>query len=221
MAKFMGSLGQLLGSVGGATFSHNRGGSYVKRRGTPTNPNSIAQTEIRGILSDLSAAWGALSTSDRAAWNLWADSNPQTDSLGNTVAWTGHQAYIGLNSRLKLAGATVNSTPPITGAPAAPASITPTLTEPGEVSIAYTATPMPAGTRMLVWWTKLGGPGQDPNFNQARLLLISTSADASPVDGFATETMQTDQECNIFAQFMDATGQVSPVLKARATVAAI
>lgn len=221
MAKFMGALGQILGSVGGATFSHNRGGSYVKRRSTPTNPNSVKQQDIRGILATLSSGWAGISSSDRSSWNDWADANPQTDSLGNSVAWTGHQAYVGLNSRLLLAGAAAVGLPPITNAPAALLTMTPTVTEPSDVSIAYTTTPLAAGNRLLVWATRPGSAGSDPNFNQARLLFISAAAQASPADGFTVESTQADQELNIFAQVMDSNGQVSPVVKARATVAAI
>ena len=220
MAKFMGALGQILGSVGGATFSHNRGGSYVKRRATPTNPNTVAQTDIRGILATLSSGWSSVNAADRLAWDNWAAANPATDSLGNDINWSGHQAYIALNSRLMLAGAAANAAPPITSGPPALLTLAATFTEPSEYSIAFTPTPPAAGNRVLIWWTRPGSPGQNPNFNQARLLKITAAAAASPADGFTNETLLTNQELNIFAQIMDASGQVSPVLKARAVVEA-
>jgi len=220
MAKFMGALGQILGSVGGATFSHNRGGSYVKRRATPTNPNTLAQTDIRGILATLSSGWSSVDEMDRLAWNNWAAANPSTDSLGNEINWSGHQAYIGLNSRLLRAGSAALPQPPITSGPAALLTLAATFTEPSDYSIAYTATPLAAGHRLLIWWTRPGSPGQNPNFNQARLLTVTAAAAASPAVGFTNETLTANQELNIFAQIMDASGQVSPVLKARAIVEA-
>ena len=220
MAKFMGSLGQILGSVGGATFSHNRGGSYVKRRATPTNPNTLAQTDIRGILATLSSGWSSVDETDRLAWDNWAAANPTTDSLGNEINWSGHQAYIGLNSRLLLAGAAANPQPPITSGPPALLTLVPTFTEPADYSIVYTPTPPAAGNRLLIWWTRPGSPGQNPNFNQARILKITAAAAASPAAGFTNETLIENQELNIYAQIMDASGQVSPVLKARAVVEA-
>jgi len=221
MAKFMGSLGQILGSVGGATFSHNRGGSYVKRRCVPTNPNTDAQSDIRAILATLSSGWSSVSASDRLSWDNWAAANPTTDSLGNEINWSGHQAYIALNSRLLLAGAAAEPAPPITSGPAALVTLAATFTQPSDYSIAYTATPLAAGHRLLIWWTRPGSPGQNPNFNQARILKITAAAAASPAAGSTMETLLTDQQLNVYAQVMDASGQVSPVLKARAIVEAL
>ncbi|MBA7658243.1 hypothetical protein ES703_66192 [subsurface metagenome] len=73
MAIIQPILGSLRGSIGDNTFSHNRGGDYVRRRVSPTNPNSthildagdtriddpptkVAPTALQTLAVDVSAA---------------------------------------------------------------------------------------------------------------------------------------------------------------------
>jgi hypothetical protein len=92
--KFKSSLiTQASGSVGGATFSHNRGGMYVRSRATPTNPGSAFQQVIRGFVAALTSAWNdTLTPAQRAAWDTYAENVPMTDSLGEprNIGGLGH-----------------------------------------------------------------------------------------------------------------------------------
>lgn len=87
------------GSVGGVTASHNRGGTYFRRRVVPTNPNSQQQQAIRGGFGGIVNAWQPqLSDAQRQGWKDYALNTPRTDVIGQALVLTGQQAYIGANS---------------------------------------------------------------------------------------------------------------------------
>lgn len=103
------------GSVGGATFSANKGGQYVRRRSMPTNPNTAAQQARRSTLSLLSISWGLITEANRTSWNTYAANTPVVDSLGQTINLTGFQWYVGTNSLRALASLSFITTAPSTG----------------------------------------------------------------------------------------------------------
>ncbi len=71
------------GSVGGLTFSHNRGGLYTRARSIPTDPATALQAAIRASMAALSARWrGTLTAAQRAAWDAYALATPLLDTLG-------------------------------------------------------------------------------------------------------------------------------------------
>jgi hypothetical protein len=85
------------GSVGGLTYSHNRGGMYTRTRAIPTNPNTARQQAVRSILGQLAALWQTLSTAQQAAWAAYGDNVAMTDRLGQTIHLSGQQHYIRSN----------------------------------------------------------------------------------------------------------------------------
>lgn len=83
------------GSIGGATFSRNRGGQYIRRRALPSNPNTEAQTIARTNLATAVAAWtNVLDDTFRQGWATYAEATPITDALGNQIKLSGQQMYI-------------------------------------------------------------------------------------------------------------------------------
>lgn len=87
-------LGQMSGSIGGVTASHNRGGQYFRRRAVPTNPNSARQAAVRGYMSTAVSVWGSITEAQRASWETYAANTPTTDSMGQTLVLTGQQMYV-------------------------------------------------------------------------------------------------------------------------------
>ena len=86
------------GSVGGATFSHNKGGMYIRRRATPTNPNSTRQAAVRAIMADLANRWNnTLSAAQRTAWNTYASNVKVPNAFGDLVYITGLNHYVRSN----------------------------------------------------------------------------------------------------------------------------
>ena len=150
--KFLSSLLQKAsGSVGGSTYSRNRGGQYIRARTTPTNPSSAPQQAQRALLSSLVAAWGALTTSQRDAWNAYAVANPITDKLGEPRNAGGLGLFIKAQSARRLFG--------LTNVVAAPTISTPVVFTPPVVTAIIPATPAMTltFTNTDEWATAAGG----------------------------------------------------------------
>lgn len=217
MAKITPILGTMSGSIGGNTFSRNKGGLYVKRRAVPVNPTTTRQTAVRTVLSTLSTGWGALTATQQAQWKNWADLHPFQDALGSSFFLSGQQAYIALNARVLDLGGVAVATPPVTNDPASLITFAATPSA-STVSCAFTTTPTAAGIGVEVWQTLPGSLGQNPNFAQARLCGRSAAAAASPAVINMAFPMLTGQTSNFFGATINlTTGQRSPFLKSRAT----
>lgn len=101
------------GKINGIVYSKNKFGSYTRRKVTPANPNSPAQSAVRSSLSVLAKNWsGLLTAAERAAWISFAASYPRTDVFGNSIVITGLNMYISLNQRLNQIGSALIATPP-------------------------------------------------------------------------------------------------------------
>lgn len=149
-------------SVGGATFSKNRGGNYIRAKVAPVQPRSTAQQEARSNLATLSGMWKTIGAADIAGWNALASGITLKDSLGNSYKPTGAQLFVGNNRNLSDIGATIIETPP----PAAPAfeDITPIAgtAAAGTPAFAITtgAAAAPTGFVFLVRATPQSSPGK-------------------------------------------------------------
>jgi len=142
MALFQSQvLTQASGSVGGMTYSRNRGGMYIRARTVPTNPNTTFQQTVRAILADLTNKWqNTLTTAQRAAWNVYASEVTMFNRLGQEITLSGQQHYVRSNAPRGLDAANL---PRVDDAPTTfnlgdftPVSIT--AAEPTTGSIAFT-----------------------------------------------------------------------------------
>jgi hypothetical protein len=82
------------GSVGGATFSHNAAGLYVRARAVPVNPNTPRQQLTRQSLALAQATWKDTVSSTREAWASYAAATPLRDSLGRELYLTGLTMFL-------------------------------------------------------------------------------------------------------------------------------
>jgi len=82
--KFKGTIiGEASGSYASNTFSHNRGGQYIRQRAVPVNPNTAQQQAIRNTLALLTSNWSSvLTAAQRAGWDTYATNVPISDTLG-------------------------------------------------------------------------------------------------------------------------------------------
>ncbi len=166
------------GSYQGITSSRNRFGQYVRTRATPVNPASTQQGIVRARLSANAAAWRTLTSSQRAGWSDLGTSISRTDSLGQSYTLTGFQAYCSVNNNLLNAAASALSDAPALSTPSALTSATITLTN-AAFSIAYTATPLPAGAKLLVFASPQRSAGRAFE-SDMRQIFTSAAAAASP-----------------------------------------
>lgn len=100
------------GSVAGVTSSRNRFGQYRKTRVIPVNPNTPYQVAARARLVEGSQAWGLLTEPQREAWRAFADGRTFTDSLGQSITLSGHQAYVSAYNLSTIVGETPLTLPP-------------------------------------------------------------------------------------------------------------
>ncbi len=110
------------GTLGGITFSANASGPYARAWARPPNPRTIAQNDVRTVLSQVATEWRGITDAQRTAWNTWAAATApaRTNSLGETILLTGYQWFIGMNSNLVAYGFAFNAPAPVLAEPAAP-----------------------------------------------------------------------------------------------------
>jgi hypothetical protein len=95
------------GSLRGTTWSHNRGGTYVRGRTIPVNPNTPFQQAVRAHFPALAAAWlSDLTQGERDGWQAYADAVLIPDSLGEPRNIGGMPMYLRCNAARLQAGKT-------------------------------------------------------------------------------------------------------------------
>lgn len=216
MAIIQFLLGIMRGSVAGNTFSHNKGGPYVRSRSSPTNPNSTRQQVVRSILATLSAAYADLTTSEQDTWESWSSENPKQNPLGGSYNLTGHQAFLSVNSKLADAALATIDESPTKLAPTELVGPTVTITSATGISIVFTGT-APAGSVMEVWMSKPVNGAADPNFKQAQLVGYSAADPVTPLVMTMPISVQVTQSVNFWTAFMSDEGLSGVYEKDRAT----
>lgn len=211
--------GEMRGSLGGITFSRNRGGQYARLRVKPTDPSSDAQMQMRVAINNVSRLWSqTLTQSERDAWEEYARNNQVPSRLGGWTNLTGHQWFCGLNSRNVRVGNQIILTPPTSNAPSA---VTPTVTASEieqEFTVEFAPAPLPAGHRLMVWWTGWRKIGTNPNLRQARILAVSPAGQGSPWSFLFPVAAQAGQATNIYVAVVNSSGQISAYKKAEGVV---
>lgn len=202
-------IGAISGSIGGQTFSHNKGGPYVRTRAIPTNPNTARQQAVRTILGTLAAGWtNTLTDAQRATWDTYAENNTILNALGQAIKVTGLAWYLRCGARLLDAGGTIPTDAPTVPAPAALATFTPAFTSANAVDVTYTAA-LAADERMQLWMTGPDTPGATPNFGQAVLVGYSAAMAASPISFTLPRAVAVDSYSTFFGAVLDEQGLLS------------
>lgn len=176
--KFLGPPSS--GSARGDTFSRNRFGQYCRTRATPVNPNSVQQSAIRDRLATNAAAWRALDSTQQAGWASLGAMMVRTDALGQTYTLNGFLAYCSVNQNRLTAGDAVLDNAPALATPSNILTATITLTG-AAFSVAYTATPLAAATRLFIFASPQRSAGRAFE-NDYRLITVTAAAAASPAN---------------------------------------
>lgn len=214
--KYGAMVAEASGSVGGVVFSHNRYGTYTRRRAIPTKSLSPAALAAKGLLASISQAWAGLTEPVRLQWRTWAATNPVTDALGDSQVLTGHAAFCMLNCRLVGAGSSVISSPPVISAPNGLTGFAGTFDiGTGDFEVTWTNTPLGAGVKVEIWAAVVSEPGISFVENLYKRVMLSTAPGTSPVDSLSAiearfGTLIVGQQVFIKARAFDtATGLVS------------
>lgn len=213
------------GSIGGTTFSRNRGGQYMRRRAIPSNARTTYQDQIRAILAAQSQNFRDLTAAERNAWVDFARQTPVLNALGNSFTRSGHQAYVAINTRLSLTSQTLLTTPPIAAAPDALLTYSQTYDiGAGNFAATFTPTPLGAGLRLWILAAVLNSPAKV--YVQNLLRFVGTSA-SNQATGFDAQSLVEARLGSLsvgqtvhfrLAVFDTATGLLSPALPASGQV---
>lgn len=174
------------GSRDARTASRNRFGQYFRNRASPVQPRTPAQLNQRARMSTNAAGWRTLTDAQRAGWASLGAQITRTDSLGQSYTLNGFGAYTSVNNNKLDAGDAVVAAAPAIVTPAELATVTITLTA-AAFSIAYTATPLPANTRLFIFASPQRSAGVSFN-GDYRLLAVTAAAAASPHNLLAAYT---------------------------------
>lgn len=88
----------LSGKLGDTVYARNKGGYYVRAYVPPVQPDTVAQTDARDSFSASSLAWNALTASEHAAWNAYANEYFKAKKPNGTVSYSGRNAFISLRN---------------------------------------------------------------------------------------------------------------------------
>lgn len=163
----------LRGKIGGTVASKNKGGNYLRRGGSPVQPNTPAQTQARANFGANSKLWSAMFTADqRAAWGFFAAANPLVNIFGASIIISGMAMSMRLNQILtQIAQATITDPPADMSVPAlaaataiAPSTIT------GLFQVVTEVQSVVAGAQYYVFATGLMAAGAKPQKNQYRFM---------------------------------------------------
>ena len=114
--KFGGAITDARGSLAGNVFSRNRGGSYMRQRVTPTNPNTARQAAVRASFGSLQSNWRNLTEAQRDSWRNNAVNFPGKNRLGDVITYAGNTLYQKCNMVLLSAGLPLIETCPVSPA---------------------------------------------------------------------------------------------------------
>lgn len=91
--------------IAGSVFTKVKAGSMVRKKVSPIQPRTPAQTLVRALFTALSKRWtGVLTDTQRAGWIALAALYPVKDKLGATHTRTGLQMYQSVNRHLNTIG---------------------------------------------------------------------------------------------------------------------
>jgi hypothetical protein len=224
--QFGGGITKMVGSHGGATFTTNKGGAYVKSKPMGTKSLTIGQSLRAVSLAMLSKYYTfSLTPGQQAAWRTFAAITPVVNRLGNTTFLSGHQMFIKLNSPLSIAGAGVENSPPGSTAISMPTVITIAAVHGGPGTLHVTvATGAPAANE--VGYISVSGP-QNPgkasitsamrHFALSPVLNIATDILAPYLSQYGSTPSLPGQRIFVRAQILNnVTGILSATLQASA-----
>lgn len=131
-------------------------------------------------MSANAAGWRVLTDGQRAGWEALGATISRTDALGQVYDLNGFMAYCLVNNNNLAAGNAIVATAPGLVTPSAMLTAVVTLTA-AAFSIAYTPTPLSAGTRLFTYCSPQRSAGRTFE-GDYRLIAVSAAAAATPAN---------------------------------------
>lgn len=203
------------GKLGGHVAAQNGGGSYLRTKVTPSNPQSTYQTGVRNLFGSISASWSGLSEDERKAWNAAVDSWKTTNIFGDLKKPSGKALFQRLNQQAQVVGYNAMDTPP-EKVDLPDSNVTAITMGIGATSI--TATGLYSGTDATVQVFASGPVSAGTSFVKNKMRVIGNSGGAAYVPGDAyTDYVAkfgapvAGEKVFIGFRIVAATGQASPM----------
>lgn len=180
-AKFGMIVTDMRNKLGGHVFSKNRGGSYVRTKVTPSNPQTTAQSAVRSALGSISAAWSGLTAGQRAGFNAAVDDWKTTDIFGDLKSPSGKNLFTRLNLNLD------NSAQPLIDAVPDKVDVPSMQLIAAEMDlsaeeIVFDSTAVPVGTVAIVYATPPLTAGTSYAKNRFRIIALNNAGAVQPGD---------------------------------------
>lgn len=92
--KFSPIVTDIAGSVGSVTFQRNKYGNTMRQKPLPLNIGSMAQYNVRQLITTIQHAWQELTDAQRLQWDRYLDFSGQTIKHDKSVKLSGHALYL-------------------------------------------------------------------------------------------------------------------------------
>lgn len=212
------------GKLGGQVFSKNRGGAYVRTKTTPSNPQTTAQMNVRGIFASISSAWSTLTEANRLSFNNFVADYAKTDIFGDLRNPSGKALYQRLNQNLAISGQLAITTcvspvsVPFANLSSAEASV-------GADEFLVNTLGITTGSTLVVWATPPLSQGTTFVKNKLRQLEIFAGGVPSGNDIVTSYTskfgaLEVGQNIYIGVRVINSNGQASPLEVIKAVISA-
>ena len=222
--KFGAMMVDASGKLGGQVFAKNRGGSYIRTKTTPLNPQTTAQMSIRGIFASISSAWSTLTDVQRNSWNNFVGDYARTDVFGDLRNPSGKNLFQRLNQNLAISGqslidvCTTPSEVPFADVVSAVGSV-------GSGTLEVATAGDTTGSKVVVWATPQLSQGTKFVKNKLRQIEAFAGGSAITADiynSYVAKFGAASEGANIYigVRVINANGQASPLEVIKATIGA-
>lgn len=222
--KYGAIVTDMSGKLGGHVFSKNKGGSYMRTKVTPLNPQTVAQTGIRGLFSAISQNWSALTEAQRNSFRDSVEQYARTNVFGDIKNPTGKALYQRLNQNLGISGQALIE---ICGAPQeVPFADMQSVTgAEGVQALSATLSGNTTGSKLVFFATPSLSAGTKFVKNKLRKIGVVNGGVAGATDILALYTAKFGavvENDNVYVgvKVINANGQASPLEVVKATIGA-
>lgn len=195
------------GTLGGAIYSANLNGPYVRAYSKPGNRRTPARQTQRQVYEQLPEHWNSLTAGQRAGWDTDAAAagNARTNSLGETYFLSGWQWFSEINAVLLAGGDSLSTTAPGTysSTPMTLTALNLFATGAGTSNVTFPA--QFSGAWRAVWFVDLASAGaRIPALSRAIIITRFTWSGAATSRNIQTEleaafgTIQTGQHIQLW-----------------------
>ena len=210
------------GKLGGHVAAQNRGGSYLRTKVTPSNPQTTYQTGVRNLFGAISASWSALTAERRAAWNNAVEDWKRTNIFGDLKIPSGKALYQRLNQQAMVVGFSEISTPPVK-ADIPPSNVTAVEIDTTAETITATGLYNGIDAKVQVFSSGVVSAGTSFVKNLMRVIGYTSGGPYSPGDAYEDYvarfgTPSPGEKIFIGFKLVLPTGQASPMQVVEATV---